>query len=195
LPSGGTADWTTLANKPEWINQFSWSNVGPFISPSETTNFNIITNNSITPVSHQVYSIDQRFRRCNVVHTNFLNCTAAIFDDGVRHAYFSGSYVELRNLPTIPTTSGSIPSQVKDTQNLVSLSGFNKDLGWFDLLSRPLWVSSTQSTIGLSGFNKDLAWADVQTKLFGLPRHNRQLTCPDSIETSHDSNYYRNHHG
>jgi hypothetical protein len=44
LHSGGTTDWNTLANKPEWINQFSWSNVGPFISPSETTNFDIITN-------------------------------------------------------------------------------------------------------------------------------------------------------
>jgi len=73
----------------------------PFISPSETTNFDIITDNSITPVSHQVYNIGQRFRRYNVVHTENLNLTTAIFDNGVRQTYFSGSYNELRDKPTI----------------------------------------------------------------------------------------------
>ncbi len=54
LPTGGAA--TTWANidRPEWTNQFSWSNVGPFITPTETTSLDIITNNSITPVTHQI---------------------------------------------------------------------------------------------------------------------------------------------
>jgi hypothetical protein len=88
---------TTWANidRPEWTNQFSWSNVGPFISPPETTNFDIITNNSITPVVYKVYNIGQRFRRYNVVHTENLNLTTAIFDNGARQTYFSGSYLEL----------------------------------------------------------------------------------------------------
>jgi hypothetical protein len=48
----GTGLGTTWANidRHEWTNQLSWSNVGSFISPPETTNFDIITNNSITPV-------------------------------------------------------------------------------------------------------------------------------------------------
>ena len=139
LPSGVTADWTTLANKPswvastqggvtissfsgnldasrinnlptgdfattwatigrpEWTNQYSWSNLGPFISPAKTMNFDIITNNSITPVSHKVFNIGQRFRRYNVVRTENPNLTTAIFDNGVRQTYFSGSYNELRD--------------------------------------------------------------------------------------------------
>jgi hypothetical protein len=165
LTTGSAATtWSTI-DRPEWTNQFSWSNVGPPIYPSETTNVNVITNNSITPVSLQVYNIGQRFRRYNAVHTENPNLTPAIFDNGVRQTYFSGSCNELHDLPTIPTAGCSIPSWVKDTHNLVALSGFNKDLGWFDLLNRTSWVSSTQSPISLSGFNKDLAWTDVQTKL------------------------------
>jgi hypothetical protein len=99
LPTGGAATtWSTI-DRPEWTNQFGWANVGPFISPAETTNFDIITNNSITPVSHQVYNLGQRYRRYNLVHTNFINCTTAVFDDGVRQTYFSGSYNELRDRP------------------------------------------------------------------------------------------------
>jgi hypothetical protein len=101
MPTGGAATtWSTI-DRPEWTNQFSYSNIGPFISPSETTNFDIITNNSITPVVDKVYNIGQRFRRYNVVHTENLNLTTAIFDNGVRQTYFSGSYNELRDKPTI----------------------------------------------------------------------------------------------
>ena len=99
LPTGGAATtWATI-DRPEWTNQFSWSYLGPFISPAETTNFDVITSNSITPVSHQVYNLGQRFRRYNVVHTENLNLTTAIFDNGARHTYFSGSYNELRDKP------------------------------------------------------------------------------------------------
>jgi hypothetical protein len=34
-----------------------------------------------------------------VVHTENLNLTTAIFDNGVRQTYFSGSYLELRDRP------------------------------------------------------------------------------------------------
>jgi hypothetical protein len=82
----GTGTGTTWANidQLEWTNQFAWSNVGPFISPPETTNFDIITNNPITPLVHQTYILGQRLRRYYVVHSNFISCTMAIFDDGVR---------------------------------------------------------------------------------------------------------------
>jgi hypothetical protein len=99
-----------------------------------------------------------------VVHTENLNLTTAIFDNGARQTYFSGSYNELRDKPTIPAAGDPTPSWVKETQNLVALSGFNKDLGWIDIINRPAWISSAQSVINLSGFNKDLTWADVQSK-------------------------------
>ena len=79
----GTGTTWAHIDHPEWTNRFSWSNVGPFISPTETTNFDITTHNSITPISHQVFNIGKRCSRYNVVHTNFLNCMTSIFDDGV----------------------------------------------------------------------------------------------------------------
>jgi hypothetical protein len=98
--TGTGTTWASI-DRPEWTNQFSWSSIGPFISPAETTNFDINTSNSITPVVDKVYNIGQRSRRYNVVHTENLNLTTAIFDNRVRpHTYFSGSYLELRDRPT-----------------------------------------------------------------------------------------------
>ena len=97
MPTGGAATTWASIDRPEWTNQFSWSNVGPFISPPETTNFDIITSNSITPVSHKVYNLGQRLRRYNLVHTEFMMCAAVYFDIG--NTYFSGSYLELRDRP------------------------------------------------------------------------------------------------
>jgi len=45
----------------------------------------------------------------------------------------------------------------------VNLSGFNKDLAWVDLQSRPLWIQMSQSSISLSGLKKNLAWTDIQS--------------------------------
>jgi hypothetical protein len=70
----------------------------------------VITNNSITPASHQVFNIGQRLRRYILVHANFLSCTTTIFDDRVRQTHYTGSYTELRDKPTIPITGGSTPS-------------------------------------------------------------------------------------
>jgi hypothetical protein len=95
----GTGTGTTWANiyGPEWTNQFSCENVGPFISPPETTNFDIITNNSITPVVVKVYNIGQRLRHYNIVHSENVMCRACIFDTGP--TTFTGSYSELRDKP------------------------------------------------------------------------------------------------
>ena len=43
------------------------------------------------------------------------------------------NYGTFGDKPKIPAAGGSIPSWVKETQNLVALSGFNKDLGWIDI--------------------------------------------------------------
>jgi len=153
--TGTGTTWTSI-DCPEWTNQFDWANVGPVIMPPETINFNVITNHSISPVSHQIYNLCQRLRRCYVVQAQFINCSTAIFDDGNGQTLFSGSYNDLRGKPTIPTSGGSVLVWVKETQNLVAVSGFNKDLGWLDIQNRPVWVSSTQSVINLSGFNNDM---------------------------------------
>ena len=84
----------------------------------ETENFDVITSKSITPVSHHVYNIGQRFRRYYFFRSQFINYKSAIFDDGNRQTLFTSSYNELRDKPTIPTTGENIPSWVKETQNI-----------------------------------------------------------------------------
>eukprot|EP00873_Tetraselmis_striata_P001096 jgi/Tetstr1/421360/TSEL_012329.t1 len=108
--------------------------------------------------------------------------------------FFSGSYVDLTNKPTIPT----IPSWVATSQSAIPLSGFDNDLAltadsveWAAVLNKPAffsgsyvdltnkptiptipsWAASSQSSIPLSGFANDLAltadsveWAAVLNK-------------------------------
>jgi len=75
----------------------------------------------------------------------------------------------------------------------VALSGFKKDLGWFDIQNQPAWVSSTQSTISLTGLNKYLTWADVLSKpswittsqsTINLSGFNRDLTWSQVLSKS-----------
>eukprot|EP00873_Tetraselmis_striata_P039848 jgi/Tetstr1/460112/TSEL_005428.t1 len=106
-------------------------------------------------------------------------------------AFFSGSYVDLTNKPTIPT----IPSWAASSQSSIPLSGFDNDLvltvdsvewaavlnkpaffsgSYVDLTNKPTiptipsWAASSQSAIPLSGFDNDLSlaadsveWANV----------------------------------
>ncbi len=76
-----------------------WSNAGPFISPPETSNFDVVTTNSNTPSVHQTYNYGQRLRRYYGVHSQYINCTSTIFDNGTRQTIFSGSYNECRDKP------------------------------------------------------------------------------------------------
>jgi hypothetical protein len=96
----GTGTCTTWANinRTEWTNQFSWAKVGPFISPPKTTNFDIVTHNSITPVADKVYNIGQRLRRYNIVHSENVMCETVFIDNG--STWFNGSYTQLQDLPT-----------------------------------------------------------------------------------------------
>jgi hypothetical protein len=166
--------------------------------------------------------------------------TTAIFDNNNRQTYFSGSYLELRDRPSIvglpeyytrldffsdkrlslttyennPSTYGlllngtfdcqrmlvnelsvrggeitniSAPlfshsatpksyvdsrapawlSAIGTTQASVNLSGFNKDLTWSHILSKPPWLQFYADVIPLSGFYNDLpvpaspVWNDI----------------------------------
>jgi hypothetical protein len=115
-------------------------------------------------------------------------CAAIYFDNG--STFFDGSYTQLRDKPTIPTSGGSVPAWVKETQNLVALSGFNKDLTWADVLSKPSWITAIQSSIPLTGFNKNLAWTDIVSRpswlsstqsIINLSGFNKDLTWADVL--------------
>jgi hypothetical protein len=151
LPTGGAATtWSTI-DRPLWTNQFSWENIGPFMFPAETTNFDIVALNSITPSVNNTWNLGQNGRRFLHVYTETLRCRGIGFDTG--STSFTGSYNELRDKPNM---GDYVPDWVYLTQSLVPLSGFKKDLGWLDIQSRPAWISSSQSAINLSGFNNDM---------------------------------------
>jgi hypothetical protein len=78
----------------------------------------MITNNSITPVVDKISNIGQRFLRYNVVHTENLNLTSAIFDNGVRQTYFTGSYNELRDRPTCSSTWSTLAEKPEWTTKI-----------------------------------------------------------------------------
>ena len=90
-------NWTQITAKPDWTTNFSFENVGPFISPPEASNFDVVISNSLTPSVSSTYNIGQRGRRYNVVHSDFVNCHEIFFDD---FNPFSGSYNELRDRPS-----------------------------------------------------------------------------------------------
>ena len=58
---------------------------------------------------------------------------------------------------------------MSSTQSIINLSGFNKDLTWADLQSKPSWVNTVQSTIFESGFYKDVTYADLQNPPEWMP--------------------------
>ncbi len=42
-------DYNNLINRPEWTEQITQSNIGPYMNPPEVTNFDIIVRNSVAP--------------------------------------------------------------------------------------------------------------------------------------------------
>jgi len=97
------------------------------MSPPEATNFDIVMLNSVTPSANVTWNLGQNGRRYLYIYTEFVRCNRVVFDAG--STSFWGSYNELRDRPTIPSAV-TLPSWVNTTQNLVSLSGFKKDLTW-----------------------------------------------------------------
>eukprot|EP00873_Tetraselmis_striata_P012316 jgi/Tetstr1/432580/TSEL_021950.t1 len=57
---GSGSDWDTLANRPSWTDKFVYTqNVGPQMFPVETSNFDIVALDSITPTSNMGYNLGQ----------------------------------------------------------------------------------------------------------------------------------------
>eukprot|EP00873_Tetraselmis_striata_P001696 jgi/Tetstr1/421960/TSEL_012859.t1 len=57
---GTGSDWDTLANRPSWTDKFVYTqNVGPQMFPVETSNFDIVALDSITPISNMGYNLGQ----------------------------------------------------------------------------------------------------------------------------------------
>jgi hypothetical protein len=114
-----TGTWTNIS-RLEWTNNFGWENVGPFMLPTEASNFDIVVSNSITPTTDYMYNLGQKQRRYTHVFTEFVMCGSVCFNKQTNEM-FTGSYNELRDLPT----------WIQPTQIYMPLHGF--DITTWDL--------------------------------------------------------------
>ena len=76
--SGGASKWGDITEKPEWTTQFAWQNVGASIDPPETTNFDILCLNSITPAANDVYNIGQDLLRWRYLYSRTARLTQKV---------------------------------------------------------------------------------------------------------------------
>eukprot|EP00873_Tetraselmis_striata_P023161 jgi/Tetstr1/443425/TSEL_031436.t1 len=126
----------------------SWVSSQGFITEAANLPSWVATSQSAIPLSG--FANDLVLTADSVAWENVLN----------KPTFFSGSYNDLTNTPTIPSLAGYA------TESWVSSQGFITDAA-----SLPSWVATSQSAIPLSGFANDLVltadnveWADVLNK-------------------------------
>ena len=142
LPSGGTADWATLSGRPEWTNHFTWENIGQYMWPdASTTNFDIVAQNSLTPSAHRVYNLGQAGRNWLLAYIQEVRTEAIRFFSGsfdTTGTYFTGSYTELRDLPT----GGNVDLTGYATESYVNTQiSAIPDPTWADIAGKPSWTT------------------------------------------------------
>ena len=150
LPETSTAEWVTLPNRPVWTNKFAWENVGPFLLTPESTNFDIVAANSITPSAHKTWNLGQQNRRWLYAYIDEVRTRGITFFDTDPFAatFFTGSYNELRDKPA------AVDLSQYATQSYVISAVANKT--WNNLSGRPAWVTNNQSGVALSGFGGNI---------------------------------------
>ena len=142
LPSGGSADWATLSGRPEWTNHFTWENIGAHMWPDNTTaNNDIVAQNSLTPSLHRTYNLGQAGRNwllayIQEVRTEGIRFFSDTFDNTGTH--FTGSYNELRDLPT----GGNVDLTGYATESYVTtqISAIPNPT-WADIAGKPSWTT------------------------------------------------------
>ena len=104
IQSGGAADWNTLANRPNWTNQFSFENVGANFLVPEAFNEDIIGLNSITPSTDLQWNLGQYTRRWLYGYIDEVRTRGVAFMQNNNFAdstFFTGSYNQLRDKPDL----------------------------------------------------------------------------------------------
>jgi hypothetical protein len=89
----------SLIHRPEWTEQFTWSNIGPFMDPPEANNFDTVVRNSATPIADYAFNLGQKLLCWRNIWTGNALCEAIAFhfDDNLSDTVFTISYIELRD--------------------------------------------------------------------------------------------------
>jgi hypothetical protein len=63
--------WDAVTDKPEWLGKFSLSNVGPYMAPVETENFDVVATESVTPATDYELNLGQEELRWKTVYGGY----------------------------------------------------------------------------------------------------------------------------
>ena len=88
-----------------------------------------------------------------MVHTNFLNCTTTVFDDGVRQTHFSGSCNELRDKLTNSGGTWSTLTDKYDWTSMISYSNIGSLMHTTTPTNVDVVVSDSVATMFTSTYN------------------------------------------
>lgn len=107
--------YSDLIDKPEFVNYFTFSNIGPFMFPPETTNLDVVVRNSLTPSINRAYNIGQRELRYRYVYSDYVSCSNICFFDGASAVKnFTGSYNELSDKPVLSADNSVLERHIAD---------------------------------------------------------------------------------
>ena len=80
-PAGpaGTTSWSGITDLPAWTAKLSYLDIGAHMWPPETSNFDVIVQDSITPITDVTYNLGQHGRRyrnlfAEAIQTSALRC-------------------------------------------------------------------------------------------------------------------------
>ena len=181
------ADWNTLANRPSWTDKFTYfQNVGPAIDPPESTNFDIVAFDSVTPTGNNIFNLGQNALRWRFVYSVFARISDRLdflTDNSVSlqpspgnlslNARFTAPNMTVLLPPTQSSdvaTKGYVDSQtssptwetISGSQSSVQLSGFGGSLDISRITNAPVipsWVQPSQGSVQLSAFGGNLDYS------------------------------------
>ena len=114
LPSGTSAEWVSLPNRPEWTDKLTYQqNVGPQMFPENDVNFDVVfLGDSFTPSIHDAYNLGQNQLRWRYVYANEIRTDGILFytkdqDPTTEGRFFNGRYDQLEGLPDLDTVGGN----------------------------------------------------------------------------------------
>jgi hypothetical protein len=115
----GTTSWSGITDKPTWIGKISYDDIGQFMDPVQTSNFDLVLYDSLTPSADSTYNLGQDLRRFLFGYFERVRLSGndPYYDDEAITYEFLRSYV------------------TENAQGTSSWSGLTDKPGWVDKIS------------------------------------------------------------